>query len=159
MVNPYLIRPTSVADLSRLVTLETSSFSDPWSEAQLAAVIDLPGGFGLIAEQDEEIVGHLLGRVVVDQGEILSVAVAPRWRRQGIAGTLLDQAMGDLARRQVTSVWLEVRVGNSGARALYASRGFTPRGHRLRYYSDPTEDALIMAWDAPPPRWIEPVHS
>ncbi len=147
MAVPCLIRATSRADIPALAGLEQAAFTDPWTPAQLDAALTGPGGVGWVAvsgTEPERLLGHLIGRIVVDQGEILSVAVSPGDRRGGIGSALLDQALDTMRARGVTGVWLEVRAGNLGAQALYRSRGFAATGRRRGYYESPVEDALIF---------------
>lgn len=76
----------------------------------------------------------------VGEAEILNLAVAPTYRRQGVASQLL-RALLPLA-----DVWfLEVRASNEAAQRLYLAQGFQPMGRRKRYYSD-GEDALLYRW-------------
>lgn len=151
MDGPCRLRPASRADVAAIARLELRAFSDAWTEAQLTDALKAPGAIGLVAEEDDDIlVGHLIGRSVVDEGEILTVAVDPDRRRRGIGQQLLLAAMAQLHARGVGRLWLEVRASNSGAQALYTSHGFIPAGRRRGYYRDPVEDALVLRRDLPP---------
>jgi ribosomal-protein-alanine N-acetyltransferase len=144
MGQPFRLRPASRADLPALTALEELAFSDPWTARQLGEAFTWTGALALVAEDDEGIVGYVLGRSVVDEGEILSIASTPAQRRAGIGRALLDAATSELARRGVHSIWLEVRVSNEAARALYGRAGFTSSAVRRDYYRDPVEDALVL---------------
>jgi [ribosomal protein S18]-alanine N-acetyltransferase len=145
MGESFRTRPASPADLAGLVSLERASFSDPWSSTQLADALAQPTCLALVAEgKDGVVVGDLLGRVVADEAEILTLAVHPDCRRQGIGQLLLDRALEALLQRGVRSVWLEVRQSNEGARALYTRAGFIATGLRRGYYRRPVEDALVL---------------
>jgi ribosomal-protein-alanine N-acetyltransferase len=151
MDGPCRLRPASRADVAAIARLELRAFSDAWTEAQLTDALKAPGAIGLVAEEDDDIiVGHLIGRSVVDEGEILTVAVDPDRRRRGIGQQLLLAAMAQLQARGVGRLWLEVRASNAGAQALYAGQGFIPAGRRRSYYRDPVEDALVLRRDLPP---------
>lgn len=93
------------------------------------------------------IVGYGGIWLMVDEGHITTIAVAPAERGQGIGELLLngliDQAM-DLKASRLT---LEVRISNESAQRLYLKYGFQPSGTRPRYYTDNGEDALIMWTD------------
>jgi ribosomal-protein-alanine N-acetyltransferase len=141
------LRPIVPADLDALVALERASFSDHWTAEQLTSAMGWPEVLGLVAEDDVGVAGYLLGRVVVDHGEILSLAVLPGRRRAGIGRQLLAGALGVMAARSVAVAWLEVRVSNAAARALYRSAGFAESGLRRDYYRHPTEDALVLRSD------------
>ena len=150
MDGPCRLRPASLADVGAIARLELRAFSDAWTEAQLVDSLSQSGAIGLVAREDDDIVvGHLIGRTVVDEGEILTLAVAPERRRRGIAAQLLAGAMTIMAGRGVGRVWLEVRASNEAAQALYREHGFTPAGRRRGYYREPVEDALVLRRDLP----------
>ena len=90
------------------------------------------------------MVGYLIGREVAGSGEVLNLAVAPEYRRRGIAGALLESGLASFRRRRVDEVFLEVRESNRSAQALYLSRGFRAVGQRAAYYRNPKEDALVL---------------
>jgi ribosomal-protein-alanine N-acetyltransferase len=145
MTGHYRIRPTTPADLPALTLLEQEAFSDPWSSEMIAEAITAPGAVALAVEADDgALVGSVLGRVVADEAEILTIAVAPTARRRGLGRQMLDAALADLGAAGATSVWLEVRSSNHAARAMYRAAGFVAAGVRPRYYRRPTEDALIL---------------
>lgn len=91
--------------------------------------------------------GALLGyggiSLVADEAEIITVAVSPTCRRQGIARALMERMLR-LAEDARASVYLEVRASNTPARELYRSLGFTETGVRKNYYTSPREDAVLM---------------
>lgn len=97
-----------------------------------------------IAEQGDEPVGYIVGRAVVDQGEILNLGVALRARRRGIGSALVRRLLDDFAARGVESAFLEVRDSNVPAQQLYQSFGFTAVGRRRNYYHRPMEDAVVL---------------
>lgn len=151
MDGPCRLRPASLADVPAIARLELRAFSDAWTEAQLVDSLSQSGALGLVAQEDDDIVvGHLIGRTVVDEGEILTLAVAPERRRRGIAARLLTEALAIMAGRGVGRVWLEVRASNEAAQALYREHGFTPAGRRRGYYREPVEDALVLRRELPP---------
>jgi ribosomal-protein-alanine N-acetyltransferase len=97
------------------------------------------------------IAGYCAFRVVADEMELLSLAVRPEWRRQGLARWLARQAFAMGTRMGSRTVFLEVRSGNEPARQLYASLGFEAVGRRPGYYKDPVEDAIVLARRLPLP--------
>lgn len=140
-----LRRPT-VMDLDAVTEIEKASFADPWSTAEFASVLEVGHTIFLVAEVGEgrNIVGYVIAMAVLDQAEILNVAVAPGHRGAGLGGGMLDAALLEVEKRGAESVFLEVRVSNSPARALYSSRGFVEISRRKNYYRTPVEDALVM---------------
>ena len=88
--------------------------------------------------------GYAVLWCIQDQGELANIAVAPQLRDLGLGGYLLDRMAEEASRRGVESLYLEVRVSNARARAMYASRGFQEIGVRRDYYEKPREDARVL---------------
>ena len=142
--------PTGAAE--PLAILHGACFpDDPWEAGALARLIALTGSFGWIAWSDKSPAGFILVRDLGNECEILSVGVAPRWRRLGIAQDLLRAAIEETRRRARPSLVLEVATDNDAAGALYAGFGFVAVGRRARYYKRPDgrADALIMRLTLP----------
>ena len=129
-----------------LVALEQACFSEPWTAAGFEEELDNPLAVFLVAEQDGEAVGYMGCHDVLGEGFVTNVAVSPACRRQGIAAALLEAALAECAARGVERLCLEVRESNAPAIALYTRFGFTLDGRRPRFYSSPTEDALLYSW-------------
>ena len=89
--------------------------------------------------------GFIIARAAADEGEIIRFAVRKDMRRQGMGKALLTAALADLAGRGAARVFLEVRVSNRAAVALYKKNGFRLTGVRRKYYKNPREDALCMS--------------
>lgn len=140
------IRRATPADLTALVAIERDSFTTPWTEESLAD--ELAGSehtVVLVAETAEgAVVGYIGCWVVMDEGQINNIAVAPAWRCAGIGGALLAALLNEGRERGLKRYVLEVRPSNTAARRLYARFGFTDGGLRKGYYSDNHEDAIIM---------------
>ena len=119
---------------------------DPWEAGALARLIALTGSFGWVAWEGETPAGFILVRDLGNVCEILSLGVAPRWRRLGIAQDLLRAAIDETRRRSRLSLVLEVATDNDAASALYAGFGFVVVGRRARYYKRPDgrADAFIL---------------
>jgi ribosomal-protein-alanine N-acetyltransferase len=151
MLGPILqrgvtIKPVGPFDLGRLGRLHRSCFTEPWSRADLAHLLALPGGFGLIARYYEgglspldalRGVGFAICRVVRDECELLSIGVVPGWRRRGVAGELLRASMLRCHAWGARTMFLEVAVDNEPAQALYEAHGFERVGTRPDYYQRP----------------------
>jgi [ribosomal protein S18]-alanine N-acetyltransferase len=94
-----------------------------------------------VAELEGRLAGFLVARrLVEDEAEILNLAVAPQYRRRGVARALL----ADLCRNFAGVVHLEVRASNSGAQGLYKAIGFKEVSIRKDYYEEPPEAAVVM---------------
>ena len=141
------IAPIPEGAVEALAILHRECFpDDPWEAGALARIMALSGGFGWIAWEEEDPAAFILVRDLGNECEILSLGVAPRWRRRGIARDLLATTTGESVRRGLPSIVLEVAVDNEPAHDLYATAGFIAVGRRARYYRRPggRVDALIL---------------
>lgn len=108
----------------------------PWTAQDFA---DLKkSGCDIIASQN----GFIVYRVVCDEAEIITIGVNPDARRTGIANAMLEIVFGDLKKRGVKHIFLEVAVDNKPAIALYEQNGFVRVGVRPKYYDG--IDAIMM---------------
>ena len=115
-----------------------------WSAPIIRDLLATTGVSGFIAKRDSRATGLILGREVLDEGEILNLAVAKGNRRRGEGTALSRQMMNSFAMRGVQRVFLEVRESNLGAIAFYETLGFRRVGRRQGYYQQPPEAALIL---------------
>ena len=144
----YRIRPAIPADAAALAAIERRCFSDPWSVGSFREALGATWTFGLVAEAARRgPAGYLIARELAGAGEILNLAVAPEFRRRGVARALLDEGIRTLRSRRVEEIFLEVRESNLTAQALYVAAGFRPVGQRSAYYQNPKEDALVLRLD------------
>lgn len=128
--------------LPALAELEKQCFHAPWSEKMLRE--ELGGGIFLVAEQDGEVQGYVGCQTVLDEGYITNVAVSPDFRRRGAARRLIAELIARAKEKRLAFVTLEVRESNAPAIALYTGAGFAPVGTRKNFYSNPTENAVLM---------------
>src|SRR6476660_8443287 len=105
---------------------------------------------GAVDSDRDELVGYLIISRYVDAWHVMNIAVAPAYRRRGIARGMMERLFEVTARDVRRGYTLEVRVSNESAIRLYEALGFRARGIRRGYYTDNREDALIM--------WRDPVR-
>lgn len=142
-----LIEPAGIPDLEEVLAIEEASFSAPWTETMMRAEIEgNPFARFLLARRrsDRRLEGYVCYWVVFDELRLLNLAVAPRARRLGIGRALVRRALAEGRARGCARVLLEVRASNAPALALYDQFGLRRLGVRKRYYSNPTEDAILM---------------
>ncbi len=116
-------------------TLHAASFTFPWPQADFEALLAArttfaEGAYG----RGNELIGFLLSRLAADEAEILTIAVQPRRRGQGIARKLMTESMSRLQVAGARSWFLEVESQNVAALALYKRFGFARVGERKSYY-------------------------
>jgi ribosomal-protein-alanine N-acetyltransferase len=130
-------------DLASLARLHATCFEDAWTEQALRDLLKTTGTTAFYARQ-----GFVVTRVAGDEAEILTLAVTPDARRQGIGRALMVAAVQYAQGAGARTMFLEVAQSNVGAAALYGSLGFREVGRRKSYYA-PSEDAYILRMDLP----------
>jgi ribosomal-protein-alanine N-acetyltransferase len=143
-LNQIKIRRAREADLPEILRLEREGFPAPWTDEMYRTEFDRDTAVFLVAERAEKIAGHACAWAVRDEGHILKIAVDGGTRRKGLGRALMDALAGELMKRGVKMMWLEVRESNRTARLFYQRLGFDEIGVRKRYYSDTGEDAVLM---------------
>ncbi len=141
------VRTAGPADLDAIVRLEQVSFSDPWPLDMLAFELSHPRALLLVASRGETDppAGYAAFRHAAGEAELLRLGVVPEERRRGIARALVAEGLERLVRDSGVQVcFLEVRMGNAPALALYERLGFARIGRRRGYYRDGS-DALVFA--------------
>lgn len=125
--------------------IEQAVFSDPWSAQAFGDVLARADTVFLVSEAARRITGYAIGVQAADEGEVLNLAVEIQRRREGLGSRLLGALIRALSQRGAGRVFLEVRVSNTSAIALYEGAGFRRIGRRPGYYARPAEDAVTMA--------------
>lgn len=132
------------AHVAQIAELEKICFSDPWSERSIASELDNKLAFWLVATEGERVAGYIGSQTVMDETDMMNVAVHPDFRRRGIAEVLVNGLVDTLKTKGSHCLTLEVRASNAPAIALYEKLGFSEIGRRKNYYRNPREDALIL---------------
>lgn len=146
----YDIIPMTADHLDQVAEIEQICFSDPWSRRMLSEHLENECAATLVAlSENSTVLGYAGLLVVLDEGYITNVAVRPEYRRQGIAGELLQVFRRFAEGNKMAFLTLEVRDSNTSARALYTKHGFKEVGVRKNYYDHPKEDAIIMTLEFP----------
>lgn len=132
------VAPFDPADSTEpLAALHAACFARAWDARTLSEMLAAPGIFAF-AHAD----GFVLGRAAADEAEILTLAVAPHARGQGLGRALLQAAINRARELGATTMFLEVGADNPAALALYAGLGFAKVGQRKAYYEG--RDALVL---------------
>lgn len=141
-----IIRDMKKEDAKKVADLFRECFSLSWSEKAVEEMFEVPGYHNLVARSGEEICGYIGMKAVLDEADIVNVAVSSSMRRAGIGTKLLKALLKKAAEQKIKKIFLEVRQGNAAAISLYEHAGFMRCGVRKSYYTMPREDALMMTW-------------
>lgn len=137
-------REMLVEDLEQVDELEKRLFPDPWTKEGFLAFMTKDNTMFFVIEEKEKILGYCSMQTVLDEGDILNVAVSPDRQREGIGYFLVDSMLRIAEMNGIHVVHLEVRESNGTARRLYERLGFVQDGLRKNYYTDPVENAVLM---------------
>lgn len=138
-------------DLPAVLEIERDSFQAPWSLGMFATELAKPSTIRIAARSGDELIGYLICSRYADAWHLMNVAIAPAWRRRGVATRMVRELIGRLeARARVT---LEVRESNRGAIRMYEALGFRAVGVRPGYYPDNGESAVLMWLNPPRGEW------
>ena len=130
--------------VAQVAALEKICFSDPWSERSVASELTNKLAYWLVALEEDAVAGYIGSQTVMEETDMMNVAVHPDYRRRGIAEALVNGLVEALKEQGSHCLTLEVRASNEPARNLYEKLGFTQIGRRPNYYRNPREDALIL---------------
>lgn len=140
-----IIREASADMLDDILTLENEAFSCPWSAQSFREAFEAENITIYAALTEDGLLCGFACLMVIDyEAELLNIAVSERFRRQGIGGSLMKHLICEAENKSVTDIFLEVRFSNTAAQKLYKKHGFESLGMRKKYYTNPTEDAVVM---------------
>jgi len=137
------------SDVRDLIELEALCFDYHWTREQF--LLGLEGGaFKVIGIRlNGVLAGYMAFSLIADEMEILNLAVHPEYRRQGLGEALLSRSLEMCQANGTTKSFLDVKVSNDPALALYQKFGYKKIGVRKKYYPDTKEDALLFRYDFP----------
>lgn len=143
-----IVKLIQVSDLRAVMELERESGLSSWDILSYERELLNPEAvmLGLYGATTKLLNGFFSGRIVADEGEVLSLVVRRDQRRAGLGAQLLAAALTKMVGRGIVSCWLEVRSQNFAAIQLYEKFGFCVAGRRRNYYHEPLDDALVMQW-------------
>lgn len=130
-------------DVFQIAALEKECFSDPWNFQMLADTFFSEHTLSVAAAEDGKIAGYAFAVLAEEEADLANIAVTKSFRRRGIAKELLSRLEAQVRAAGGRKMFLEVRVSNAPAMALYLKTGYVGRYARPRYYGN-GEDALVM---------------
>jgi len=146
-------RPMLIRDVEAVAAIEATAYSHPWTRGNL--IDSLAAGYiaEVLVSPGAGLVAYYVAMPGVDELHLLNVTVAPAWQGRGHGAQLLEVVRDRARQRGLATLWLEVRQGNTRARALYRRLGFVESGLRRAYYPavGGREDAVVMSLAVPAP--------
>lgn len=135
------------SDVEELIELEGLCFEYRWTRDQFLLGLE-SGAYRIIGVRRKSLLaGYMAFSMIEDEMEILNLAVHPDYRRQGLGEALLARSFEICAAEGITKSFLDVKVSNDPALALYRKFGYKKIGVRKKYYPDTREDALLFRYD------------
>ncbi|GGP24111.1 ribosomal protein S18-alanine N-acetyltransferase [Silvimonas iriomotensis] len=141
------IRKLHHSDLDAVLALDSQTNPHPWALGHWHDSLD--NHTCLVMEDGGEVIAFAISSLVIDEAELLLIAVAPWLQGQGLGRQMLQALIDNLCQRNAAQLFLEVREGNTAARALYEKLGGKVSGRRKGYYPLPggaREDAVLYAF-------------
>lgn len=140
------VRRAKIEDAKEIFAIEMECFSVPWSLDSIETeLLNEDKKLYYVVEDINGVVGYAGAWLVYDEGQITNIAIRPSARRQGFGAKLTSALIEECFKRGMHEIFLEVRISNLSALSLYRQLGFTVKGMRKNYYSEPKEDAYIMS--------------
>ena len=140
------VRRATIEDAKEIFAIEMECFSVPWSLDSIETeLLNEDKKLYYVIEDADGVVGYAGAWLVYDEGQMTNIAIRPSARRQGFGAKLTSALIEECFKRGMYEIFLEVRISNLSALSLYRQLGFTVKGMRKNYYSEPKEDAYIMS--------------
>lgn len=131
-------------ELKKIAEIESKCISDGWSLKAFEDWYDDKKTVVFAAVCNGEMIGFANGSWVLDEGELLNIAVLESYRNNGIAGELFEKMERFFSEKGIKIIYLEVREKNQPALSFYEKHGFIKNGFRKNYYRNPDDNGVLM---------------
>jgi [ribosomal protein S18]-alanine N-acetyltransferase len=133
-------------DMQAVLAIENQSFEFSWSEDDFIRCLRQRNCIGMVAEQDEQVVGFMIYELHKNRLHILNFAVAKEMRRHGIGKAMVGKLLSKLSHERRNRIMLEVRETNLDAQLFFKGLGFRAISVLRDFYDDTVEDAYLMQY-------------
>ncbi|MCC7087411.1 MAG: ribosomal protein S18-alanine N-acetyltransferase [Pirellulales bacterium] len=133
-------------DMADVLAIESDSFEFPWCEDDFLRCLRQRNCIGMVAEQDDRVVGFMIYELHKSRLHILNFAVGARDRRSGVATEMVNKLIGKLSAQRRNRILLEIRETNLAAQLFFRSAGFKAVSVLRGFYEDTPEDAYLMQY-------------
>lgn len=130
--------------LNEVIEIENKCFSTPWGKESFCDELRKENSFKFVALDSEKVIGFAILETVLDEGNLLDIAVDENFRRNGVAKALIEELFKVAVKNELSFITLEVRESSLPAITLYEKTGFEKVALRKNYYHKPTENAVLM---------------
>ena len=146
-------------DISAIMHIAEECKLSFWSERDYLSELENTNSLIKVTRENDIIVGFILARFnfinfkektvaeTFSEADLLNIGVLDSFREQGIGSRLLEALILECKNSKTQKIWLEVRESNSNARKFYKQNGFIETQIRRGFYSNPTENAVLMFLD------------
>ena len=146
-------------DLDKILTIDRTAFNRSWKRKSFLEEIDRPDTYGYVARKQldngrMDTIAYVFARILFKEMHIMRIAVAKGYQARGVATALLQKCFKLAKKHKVSAVYIEVRLKNKSAIALYRKSGFQMLGTRPNYYPETGEDALVMVKRIEVQKWL-----
>lgn len=140
----YKVSLMSIDDLKEAYKIECEVNPSPWKYETFLSSFEV-GHKGLICKHDSKIIGFIIFSPINPEAHILSISVTKKIQSKGVGALLLQSMLDQCAAMNYKKIFLEVRISNLQAINFYQKFGFSKDAIRDNYYTDNSEDALLMS--------------
>jgi len=133
-------------DMADALEIETDGFEFPWSEDDFIRCLRQRNCIGMVAEQEDRVVGFMIYELHKTRLHLLNLAVSKDYRRRGVGAQMLAKLTAKLSTQRRTRILLEVRETNLPAQVFFRAQGFRAVSVLRDFYDDTTEDAYLMQY-------------
>jgi len=133
-------------DMPAVLAIEGQSFEFSWNEDDFIRCLRQRNCIGMVAEQDEKVVGFMIYELHKNRLHILNFAVDKEMRRQGIGRAMIGKLLSKLSHERRNRIMLEVRETNLEAQLFFKGLNFRAISVLRDFYDDTVEDAYLMQY-------------
>ena len=133
-------------DMADALDIENDGFEFPWSEDDFIRCLRQRNCIGMVAEQEDRVVGFMIYELHKSRLHLLNLAVSKDYRRRGIGAQMMAKLTAKLSTQRRTRILLEVRETNLSAQVFFRALGFRAVSVLRDFYDDTTEDAYLMQY-------------
>lgn len=133
-------------DMPAVLGIESECFEFSWTEDDFIRCLRQRNCIGMVAEQDDQIVGFMIYELHKNRLHVLNFAVAASHRRRGVGKAMLGKLLSKLSHERRNRIMLEVRETNLEAQLFFKGLGFRAVSVLRDFYEDTDEDAYLMQY-------------